>query len=70
MEKKKYNRIKAVLAEKSTLSKDLAKHLEVTDETASRWASNSAQPSIATLFQIANFLEVDVRTVLVSNLQS
>ena len=67
MDRKKYNRIKAVLAEKSILSKDLAKHLDVKEETASRWGSNFAQPSIERLFQIAEFLDVDVRTLLVSN---
>lgn len=69
MERKKYNRIKAVLAETDTLNKKVAEELKVTEETVSRWASNSAQPSIERLFQIADFLEVDVRTLLVSNLK-
>ncbi len=68
MERKNLNRIKAVLAETRTYNKDVAKYLGVTEETASRWASNSAQPSIERLFQIADFLKVDVRTLLVSNL--
>lgn len=68
MERKKFNRIKAVLAESGILNKEVANHLGVTEETTSRWASNSAQPSIERLFQIADFLKVDVRTLLVSNL--
>ena len=69
MEKKKYNRLKAVLAETGKLNKDVAIHLKVTEETVSRWASNSAQPSIDRLFQIADFLKIDVRTLLVPNLK-
>ena len=69
MERKKFNRIKAVLAETGKLNKDVAIHVKVTEETVSRWASNSAQPSIERLFQIADYLKVDVRTLLVSNLK-
>jgi putative transcriptional regulator len=70
MERKKFNRIKAVLAETDTLNKDVAEDLKVAEETVSRWVSNSAQPSIERLFQIAEFLKVDVRTLLVSNLKA
>lgn len=66
MEKKNHNRIKAVLAEKNVSSKDLAKQLNKTESTVSRWCTNDVQPSIPVLSQIAEFLDVDVRELLVS----
>lgn len=69
MAKTIYNRLKAVLAEKGEKNKELAEHLGIANSTVSRWATNDAQPSIETLFKIADFLKVDVRTLLVSNLK-
>ena len=67
MEKREFNRIKVVLVEKKKQNKDLAEKLGVAPTTVSNWATNKAQPSIETLFEIADFLDVDVRTLLVSN---
>jgi len=64
--KQNLNRIKAVLAEKNTSSKDLASHLEKTESTVSRWCTNEVQPSVETLFEISKFLKVDIRELLVS----
>jgi transcriptional regulator with XRE-family HTH domain len=69
MEKKDFNRIKAVLAEKKKQNKDLAQMLKVAPTTVSNWATNKSQPSIETLFEIAEFLQVDVRSLLVSNIE-
>ena len=66
MAKQNLNRIKAVLAEKNTSSKDLASHLEKTESTVSRWCTNEVQPSVETLFEISKFLKVDIRKLLVS----
>lgn len=66
MNKVNYNRIKAVLAENNVSSKELAKHLDKTESTVSRWCTNDVQPSIEVFYQIAKFLEVDVRELLVS----
>ena len=66
MGKINYNRIKAVLAEKNVSSKDLAKNLGKTESTVSRWCTNDVQPSIEVLYQIAKFLNVDIRELLVS----
>lgn len=60
-----YNRIKAALAEKSVSNKDLAEKLKVAPETVSRWCTNDVQPPIETLFQIAKYLDVDIRELLV-----
>jgi len=64
--KRSLNRIKAVLAETNTNNKELAKHLGKTESTVSRWCTNEVQPSVETLFEIAQFLKVDIRELLVS----
>jgi putative transcriptional regulator len=66
MAKLQLNRIKAVLAETNKTSKDLAAHLDKTESTVSRWCTNEVQPSVETLYEIAQFLKVDIRTLLVS----
>ena len=66
MEKPVYNRIKAVLAEKSKTNNWLADELEMNRTTVSKWCRNEMQPRVETLFQIANVLEIDVRELLVS----
>lgn len=68
MEKRDFNRIKAVLAEKKKQNKDLAERLNVAPTTVSNWATNKSQPSIETLFKIAEYLQVDVRVLLVSTI--
>lgn len=65
--KKVYNRIKAVIAEKGKTSLWLSNELGVSPVTVSRWCRNKMQPTIESLFNIANALNVDVRTLLVSN---
>lgn len=62
-----YNRIKSVLAEKSKTNIWLAEQLGVNKTTVSKWCTNDVQPSIETLFQVAEALDVDVRELLVSN---
>ena len=62
---KTLNRIKAVLAELGKTGKWLAEQGERDPATVSKWCTNSAQPSLETLMQIANMLKVDVRKLLV-----
>ena len=66
MDKINYNRIKAVLAEKNVSSKELAKHLDKTESTVSRWCTNDVQPSVEVFYQIAQFLKVNIRDLFVS----
>jgi transcriptional regulator with XRE-family HTH domain len=66
MGKTTFNRIKSVLAEKDKTNKDLADALHIAPETVSSWCTNSAQPSIKRLFDIAKYLDVEVRILLVS----
>ena len=66
MKKGRYNRIKVILAEKGVTNKKLAQALQVAQPTVSRWCTNDMQPSLETLFQIATYLKVDVRELLVA----
>lgn len=61
-----YNRIKAVLAEKQVANNELSKKIKVTQQSVSAWCTNSKQPSVKTLYEIAKFLKVDIRELLVS----
>lgn len=69
MSKKIYNRIKAVLAEKQKTNYDLAEGVGKSRETVSRWCSNTMQPSVETLFLIAEYLDVEVADLLVARKQ-
>ena len=65
--KKTFNRIKAVLAEQTKTNLWLAEQIEKNKATISKWCTNESQPSVETLFQIAEALNVDVKDLLVSN---
>jgi len=62
-----YNRIKAVLAENGKTNKDLADALKIAPETVSSWCTNSAQPSIKKLFEVAVYLNIEAGDLLVSS---
>jgi len=59
-----YNRIKAVLAEKGKTNIWLAEELGKNKTTVSKWCTNDVQPTMETLFDIADALEVDARDLL------
>ncbi|SDQ01472.1 DNA-binding transcriptional regulator, XRE-family HTH domain [Mucilaginibacter sp. OK268] len=67
-EKRNFNRIKAVLAERGKTNIWLAEQLDRNKTTVSKWCTNDIQPTVESLFEIAKVLEVDVRTLLVSSL--
>ena len=67
MNEKVYNRIKAVLAEERKTNMWLAEKLEMSPNTVSKWCTNQMQPTIETLFRIANVLEVEARDLLVNS---
>ena len=58
------NRIKVVLVEQKKTGKWLAEQLGVSACTVSRWASNTAQPNLSTLNDIAKLLDVDVKELI------
>lgn len=66
MSNKTINRLKVVLAEKNRSNKWLAEKLNKNETTVSRWCTNDTQPSVDTLSQIAELLDVDIRDLLLS----
>ena len=64
--KKNYNRIRVVLAEQDRTNKWLAEKVGKNRTTVSRWCTNDMQPSIETLAEVAEILDVDIRELLVS----
>jgi transcriptional regulator with XRE-family HTH domain len=60
------NRIKVTLVEEQKTSRWLAEQMGKSENTISRWCSNKSQPSIAQLQEIAKWLDVDVKDLLVS----
>lgn len=64
MENKDLNRFKVVLAEKKRTNKWLAEKLGKDPATVSKWCTNSTQPNLENLMEIAKCLEVDVNELL------
>ena len=64
MEGKYLNRFKVVLAEKRRTNKWLAEQLGVDPATVSKWCTNSAQPNLENLLEIAKSLEVDINELV------
>nr|3OMT_A Chain A, Putative antitoxin component, CHU_2935 protein, from Xre family from Prevotella buccae. [Cytophaga hutchinsonii ATCC 33406]3OMT_B Chain B, Putative antitoxin component, CHU_2935 protein, from Xre family from Prevotella buccae. [Cytophaga hutchinsonii ATCC 33406] len=65
-ERKIFNRLKSVLAEKGKTNLWLTETLDKNKTTVSKWCTNDVQPSLETLFDIAEALNVDVRELIVS----
>ena len=61
------NRLKIVLAEKKRTNKWLAEQVRVNPTTVSKWCTNSSQHDLRMLTQIADSLDVDVKSLLHSN---
>lgn len=64
---KKINKIKEVLVRKGVSQKELAVQLEKNEHTISNWCINKSQPHLKDLQKIAEFLEVDICDLLISN---
>ena len=64
MVSKNSNRIKVVLAEKQRSNKWLAEQLGKGPATVSKWCTNSAQPNLENLVEIAKCLSVDVSELI------
>jgi len=65
MSKKQINRIKVVLAEREIKNKWLAKELNKDESTVSQWCTNKRQPSLETLKEISDLLDMDIRNLLI-----
>lgn len=61
------NRIKVVLVEHKKTNKWLAEQLGKDPATVSKWCTNTAQPGLDTLLQIAKVLDVDVKELINSS---
>ena len=64
MENKDLNRLKVVLAEKKKTNKWLAEQLGKDPATISKWCTNSEQPNLENLGEIAKCLEVTVNDLI------
>ena len=70
MAKKDINRIKIVLVENKRTAKWLADELGKDPAPVSKWCTNYSQPSLETLVQVAEALDVDVRSLIVQTKKS
>lgn len=59
------NRLKIVLAEEKKTNKWLAEQLGKDQGTISKWCTNTIQPNLETLIQIAKILNVDIKRLIV-----
>lgn len=64
MEGKDLNRLKVVLAEKKRTNKWLAEQIGVDPATVSKWCTNSAQPNLENLMEIAKLLDVNLNELV------
>ncbi len=67
MSKKRYNRIKIVLAEEERSAKWLAEQLDRDKSTVSRWCTNDMQPPIDMFYEIAEILDIEVRELFMAS---
>ena len=58
------NRLKVLLAEKKRTNKWLAEQLGKDPGTVSKWCTNTMQPNLETLVEIAKVLELDTKDLL------
>ena len=64
------NRIKAVLAEKRLTNKWLSLRLGKSENTISRWCSNKVQPTLDNLYEVAELLDIEVRSLIAPTKQT
>ena len=63
------NRLKVVLVEQQKTGKWLAEQIGKSNCTVSKWCSNSVQPDLKTLNDIAKVLNIDVKDLIVSSVK-
>ena len=61
---RKINRIKTMLVDKWKTNKWLATQLGKDPATVSKWCTNAAQPTLETMMQIAQLLEVEMNDLV------
>ena len=61
---KNVNRLKVVLVERRKTGKWLAEQLGKDPSTVSKWCSNTTQPPLDMIVNIAKLLEVDIKELI------
>lgn len=61
---KQINRLKVILAEKNKTNKWLAQELHKDPGTISKWCTNTLQPNLENIVEIAKLLDVDTKDLL------
>ena len=64
MEKQPLNRIKVMLAERMVSNKELAEMLGKDPATISKWVTNTSQPTLENLIEIARCLKCDMNDLV------
>jgi DNA-binding Xre family transcriptional regulator len=64
METKAINRIKVMLAERMMSNKELAEKLGKDPATVSKWVTNTSQPTLENLIEIAKCLDCDINDLI------
>ena len=64
MESKDLNRLKVVLVEQKRTAKWLSEQIGKDPATVSKWCTNSAQPTLETMMQIAKLLNVEMNDLV------
>ena len=64
MENKPINRIKVMLAERMVSNKELAEMLGKDPATTSKWVTNTSQPSLENLIEIARCLKCEINDLV------
>ena len=60
MDNKPFNRIKVVMAERMVSNKELGEMLNKDTATISRWVTNTSQPTLESLIEIAKALKCEI----------
>ena len=60
MDNKPFNRIKVVMAERMVSNKELGEMLNKDTATISRWVTNTSQPTLESLMEIAKALKCEI----------
>lgn len=63
-EKRSYNRIRVGIAQANCKNKDVAEALKVSEQTVSKWVTNTTQPTIAQLYDLADYLQISPADLL------
>lgn len=64
MENKPLNRIKVMMAERMVTNKDLAKMMGKDAATVSKWVTNTSQPTLENLIEVARCLKCEINDLV------